>query len=411
MRKQILGRKPDAEDSRAAPLQCYGGAGRFDEGKVFGRHRLAAGVIGVLIALASHGAVLRVTDYGADPTGCRPSHAEISAACAAAKDGDTVLFPSGTYALARSVRIERKPRLTLRGEPGVVIQMHFNPEGPESESSGAFCIDGCDGFRLLSLTVTTDGPIGCAGRIVGKDLDAKTVDFQIDAACPFTGREHFFQIDSCDEEGMPDRALEVHAAIHAVTNSDGSVRHVGMPYAVLGERLVRISHPKWASAESVTNGQRALLRYSRERGTVMWMSNSRGVLLQDVEIARTPAMGVMVGTGMYDVTFRRFCIRPAAGDPALHASNSDGIHVFGCAGVIRLEDCHFKGLGDDAFNVHTMGGEIGECDAEKGTASFFLRSVDRKPRPLGQGWAAAGDSLDVYDQKTFCRRGTIKLSS
>ena len=33
------------------------------------------------------------------------------------------------------------------------------------------------------------------------------MDFRIDAACAFTGREHVFQIDTCDEEGAPDRAL------------------------------------------------------------------------------------------------------------------------------------------------------------------------------------------------------------
>ncbi len=357
------------------------------------------------------GSVLRVTDFGADPTGARPCHAEIAKACVAAKPGDTVLFPSGTYSLAKHIWIGNKSRLTLRGEPNAVIRMHFNPEGPEDESSGAFCIDGCQDFKLESLTVTTDNPIGCAGRITGKDAAAKTVDFLFDKNCPFTGREHFFQIDTCDEEGMPDRALETHERIHAVTNADGTVCHVGMPYSVLGERHVRITLPKWASVMSVTNGHRALLRYSRNHGPVLCMANTRKALIQDVEISRTPSVGATIGTGMRDVTFRRFNIRPAAGDPALHASNSDGIHVFGCAGTIRLEDCHFKGLGDDAFNVHSMGGEIAACDAEKGTASFILRSVDRKPRPLVRGWAVSGDSLDVYDQKTFCRKGTVKLTS
>ena len=315
------------------------------------------------------GSVLRVTDFGADPTGARPCHAEIAKACAAAKTGDTVLFPSGTYSLAKHIWIGQKSRLTLRGEPNAVIRMHFNPEGPENESSGAFCIDGCQDFKLESLTVTTDNPIGCAGRITGKDVAARTVDFLVDEKCPFTGREHFFQINTCDEEGMPDRAIETHERIHAVTNAAGTVRHVGIPYSVLDERHVRIALPKWASVASVTNGHRALLRYSRNFGPVLNMANTRRALIQDVEISRTPSVGAIVGTGMCDVTFRRFNIRPAAGDPALHASNSDGIHVFGCAGTIRLEDCHFKGLGDDAFNVHSMGGEIDACDAEKGTAS------------------------------------------
>ena len=195
---------------------------------------------------------------------------------------------------------------------------------------------------MESLTVTTDNPIGCAGRITGKDVAAKTVDFLVDKVCPFTGREHFFQINTCDEDGMPDGALETHAPIHAVTNAAGTVRHVGMPCSALAERHVRIALPEWASVASVTNGHRALLRYSRDFGPALDMYDNRGALIQDVEISRTPSVGAAVGAGMCDVTFRRFNIRPATGDPALHASNSDGIHVNGCAGTIRLEDCHFK---------------------------------------------------------------------
>ena len=357
------------------------------------------------------GAVLRVTDYGADPTGCRPSHAEISKACQAAKDGDTVLFPSGVYAFFRNVRIAGRKRLTVRGEPGAVIRMHCNPEGPENESSGAFCVEECGGFRLESLTVTTDNPIGCAGRVTGTDAEARTVDVRVDAACPFTGREHFFQINTCDEEGAPDGFLGAWAKIHAETNGAGTVRHVGMPYAMLDERHVRISLPGRQSVQGVTNGHRVLVRYFRNCGTPLWMERVRGALIQDVEVARTPAMGAVLGAETSNITFRRFNVRTAADDPALHASNADGIHVFGSTGCIRLEDCHFKGLGDDAFNVHSMGGEIAECDGQKGTASFFLRSVDRKPRPLSPRWAAAGDILEVYDQATFCRKGKIRLSS
>ena len=376
------------------------------------RRLVAAGFLSLVLSVhAVGGAVLRVTDFGADPTGARFCDAEVSKACAAAKAGDTVLFPAGSYAFGKSVRIGSKPRLTLRGESGAVIRTHFNPAGPEQESSGAFEVNGCDDFRLESLTVTTDNPIGCAGRITGKDEAARTVDFRIDAACPFSGREHFFQIDTCDEEGMPDYALETHADVHAVTNADGAVRHVGLPFVALGERHVRITLPKWASVAAVTNGYRALVRYSRHCGTTLGLSKSRRVLVQDVEISRTPAMGAVLGTGTADVTFRRFNLRVAPDDPALHASNADGIHVFGCTGTIRLEDCHFKGLGDDVFNVHSMGGEIAACDAAAGTASFILRLVDRKPRPLAPGWAAAGDTLDVFDQKTFCRKGTLKLTS
>ena len=57
------------------------------------------------------GSILRVTDFGADPTGARPCHAEIAKACVAAKPGDTVLFPSGTYSLAKHIWIGNKSQI------------------------------------------------------------------------------------------------------------------------------------------------------------------------------------------------------------------------------------------------------------------------------------------------------------
>lgn len=375
-----------------------------------GAWHLACVACAVAFIGIADGATVRVTDFGADATGARPSQDAIAQACRAAREGDTVLFPRGVYALRKSVRLENLRGVTLAGEPGTVIRMHNSLEGPESESSGGFVVNGGRSVRIEKLRLTTENPIGCAGRIVAKDAAARTVDFLVDAACAFTGREHVFQIDTCDEEGAPDRALETHADIHAVTNEAGSVRHEGLAYTRLDERLIRLSLPSWASVQAVTNGHRALLRYSRGGGTAFWIANVRGLTLEDVEISRTAAMGMVIAPGTADVSLRRFCIRMAADDPALHSSNSDGVHVFGCEGTLRLEDCHFKGLGDDAFNVHAMGGEIAQCDAAQGMASLILRLVDRKPQALPDGWARAGDTIDVYDPKTLSVKGSLRLT-
>ena len=373
--------------------------------------RIICALAAAALAGVAGGATLRVTDFGADPTGAQPSHDAIERACRAAQKGDTVLFPSGVYALRKNVRIDGADGLTLSGEPGAIIRMRNDPEAPERDYSGAFCVVNSRSVRIEKLGLTTDSPIGCAGRIVGKDAAAKTVDFRVDEACAFTGREHAFQVNSCDEEGAPDRALEAHVAVHPVTNEAGVVRHEGMAYTRLGERLIRLKLPSWAPMHAVTNGHRALLRYSRNGGTAFYAANVRGLTLEDIEISRTSAMGLVLAPGTADVTLRRFCIRPAAGDPALHASNSDGIHVFGCEGTLRLEDCHFKGLGDDAFNVHSMGGEVMAYDAAQGKAKLVLRQTDRKPRPLSPDWARAGDTVSVYDPKTLHPKGSLKLTS
>lgn len=46
-------------------------------------------------------AIIRVSDYGADPTGSRCSAAALEAALAAAQPGDTVQLSAGRYLLCR----------------------------------------------------------------------------------------------------------------------------------------------------------------------------------------------------------------------------------------------------------------------------------------------------------------------
>ncbi len=362
------------------------------------------------LGLPVRAAVLDVTSFGADPTGARPAQAEIYKAVAAAKPGDVVFFPKGTYALQKRIWVGEKRDLVLRGEKGTVIQMHCNPCGDERESSGAFCLYRCEDVAVENFTVTTDNPIGCVGRVVAVDANARTIDYRIDAPFPATGAEHFFQLNTCDGEGSPDAALEIHQKI-VRTAADGKEAFVGLPYTMAGERLARITIPKGPSLAAVTNGHRMLVRYFREGEGPLVLNAVKRVRIENVEVERTPSTGCVIVPPSEDLVFRRFSIRPRADDPHVCASNSDGIHFVGCAGSVTLEDCHFKGLGDDALNVHSLGGEVKAFDAATGAFEFIRRSTDRKERQLSGGWASAGDSIAVYDPETLALRGRLTLAS
>ena len=70
------------------------------------------------LGLSVRAAVLDVTSFGADPTGARPAQAEIYKAVVAAKPGDVVFFPKGTYALQKRIWVGEKRNIVLRGEKG-----------------------------------------------------------------------------------------------------------------------------------------------------------------------------------------------------------------------------------------------------------------------------------------------------
>lgn len=366
-------------------------------------------VLAFAMAQTSPGRVVNALDFGADRGGLKPASAAITRAVSAAKDGDTVLVPRGRYRLDRRIAAHGRCSLTLCGEPGTVLVMHCNPEGPEDESSGGILVGESENVVIEGFTITTDNPIGSSGRVIRFDAVAHTVDVRLDPWCLATGREHLFQIDTCDEEGTPDRAVEANERIHEVRGTDGSVRHVGMRYSVLGDHTIRVCVPKWAPMSSVTNGHRVLFRYFRDGGSALYLGDVRGALIRDVEIERTPSTGIVIAPRSSDITFRRFNIRMAKDDPALAASNSDGIHFIGCAGSVVLEDCHFKGLGDDALNIHSLAGEVQAFDPGSGLLHLVWRGPDRKAKSLSRAWGSAGDRIAVYDARTFRARGTLVL--
>ena len=364
-----------------------------------------------LLGGVAQASVIDVTTYGADPSGVRQSHEEIRKAVIAAKLGDVVFFPRGTYALRKRIWIGEKKGVVLRGEEGTVIQMHCDPYASERESSGAFYLHKCEDVAIENFTITTDNPIGCVGRVLAVDAANKTVDFRIDKPFPASGKEHFFQVNTCDDEGTPDAAVEAHKKIEKQTLPDGSEAFVGLSYQMVGERLARITLPKWVSLAAVTNGHRMLVRYFREGEGPFILNAVRRVRIENVEVERTPSTGCVVVPPSEDLVFRCFSIRPRADDPNVCASNSDGIHFVGCAGSVTLEDCHFKGLGDDALNVHSLGGEIKAFDPATGAYEFIRRSTDRKERAMSDGWATAGDTVAVYDPETLIQRGVVSLQS
>jgi len=357
-------------------------------------------------------ATLNVIDFGADPTGVRPSHWEIRKAIDKAKPGDVVFFPKGRYFIEKNLWVGIKSKITLRGEPGTVIVCHCDPCGDPLEASDGFHLYHCEDMVVENFNFTTDNPIGCVGTIVGTDPKTHTVDFGIDDAFPVTGREHFFQVNTYEGDGTPDGALEAHQDIQKKQLPDGSTVYEGLPYRLVAPRVTRIQLPKWASVSAVTNGHRMLVRYFRVSACPLSLDSVKRARVENFEIERTPFVGCVITPPSEDITFRRFSIRPKQGDPNVCASNADGIHFNACGGSIVLEDCHFVGLGDDAFNVHCMGAEVKSYDSTTGKVEFQCRTgTERTPCKITPNWAEVGHFIEFYDAKTLRLKGKARLKA
>lgn len=153
-------------------------------------------------------AIIRVSDYGADPTGSRCSAAALEAALAAAQPGDTVQLSAGRYLLCRRAWGRGLQGVTLRGE-GAVLLLHFDRE----------CFDGLDGalgfadcrdLTVQDITLDCDVSPNSAGEVCAVDTAAGTVDVRVAAEFALTGREQINSIMSMDADGSPDYAIATY---------------------------------------------------------------------------------------------------------------------------------------------------------------------------------------------------------
>ncbi len=79
------------------------------------------------------------------------------------------------------------------------------------------------------------------------------------------------------------------------------------------------------------------------------IQGSLNTILNGVTIHSQPGMGI-VGFDSKDITLNHLSVEPAAG--YMFSTNTDATHFACCEGVLKFDNCFFRGQGDDATNVH-----------------------------------------------------------
>lgn len=352
-------------------------------------------------------------------TALKPSQAdvsdELSARIANALDGAVIELPAGDVFLAEPIRIRGRRNLTIKGTEATRLVLHFSPWGPIAENNGAFVVEGCEGIRFEGFRLTTDNPVNASGWVVSVDLADNAYEVVVDDAFPVSGWEHFYGADTFDETGLPDYALETYDYVKRtveIPDGRGGVhkRQVGVSYKVVGPQRIRVRPPNANVLKRIRVGHRVLYRYIIYGSEVFVLRGCRRTSFADVGIERCASVGIKVWPDSEDLTLERFRMCGKPGDPALFCANADGVHILGLSGKLVMRDCFFRGLGDDALNVHSKSGIVMAYDASKGFVMCGAGQKGGKMLPLDGNWAKEGDALAFYDATTMlekCRLGLV----
>jgi hypothetical protein len=119
------------------------------------------------------------------------------------------------------------------------------------------------------------------------------------------------------------------------------------------------------------------------------------VALKAVDIYYMHGLGI-VSQWSDDLSFDGVRVAPAAGSGRVIASFADGMHFSGCSGAVRITNCHFRGLHDDAVNVHGTHLQI-----QKALSPLVLEVRYKHPQTYGMEAFAPGDSIVLVHATTL----------
>ena len=132
------------------------------------------------------------------------------------------------------------------------------------------------------------------------------------------------------------------------------------------------------------------------------IQESLNTVLNGVTIHSQPGMGI-VGFDSKNITLNHLSVEPAAG--YMFSTNTDATHFACCEGLLKFENCFFRGQGDDATNVHGYYHNITSVD--DGLA--ILELVGINTHASASDVPRVGDKLELVRISTLAPEGELEV--
>ena len=134
------------------------------------------------------------------------------------------------------------------------------------------------------------------------------------------------------------------------------------------------------------------------------IENAKNIRLTDVTIHSQPGMGV-VGNRSEDVFLRRLKVVPSAG--TRWSTNTDATHFTSMKGLLRFENCVFKGQGDDFTNVHGYYQAV--VKRESDTVVYLQEKTPDGTHAQTLDYPDPGDILELTSYSTLETKDTFRV--
>lgn len=312
------------------------------------------------------------------------------------EDNSVISITEGNYFVSKKIHIKNKNNITVKGENAVLIS-EFNPKFGSAEYKGVLAFTDCSNIKIEGLIFESSAPINSAGRVIGIDLQNHSIDVKIYDDCILDGNQTIYAVNSMDKDGSPDYLMAGYGV---------------MEYEVISNKSVRIycDERLYSSLKRISIGTQLCFRYGVGGYNVLpnamlTFYNCEDTILNDITIHSSPGYAIVVFPRCHNFTIKGYKLLCPNGSNRLMASNVDGIHILGLSGILKMKNCYFSGLGDDALNIHSTAGHIIKKEKNVITVQNKRFSI-----PLEDEWCRKGDKISVYGTD-FIKKATLIVDS
>lgn len=141
-------------------------------------------------------------------------------------------------------------------------------------------------------------------------------------------------------------------------------------------------------------GDYCILRHGGHYRPAVMIREAKDISLKNMKIHSQPGMGI-VGHRSKDISLENVQIVPEPGD--VISTNTDATHFTSCSGTIKIENCIFKGQGDDCTNIHNYYARIYPLSSRK--AELRIENADLHALSLDP--PEVGDSMIIIDRRNM----------
>lgn len=315
------------------------------------------------------------------------------------RENSKIIFAPGNYFIKKRIEVDGLRNVDIIGYGARIISsidvtVNYG-------CSGGFRFDNCDDCSILGFSFNTERATNVSARVTAINLENNTFDIKVDDNFIFNGNEKIFGLDSMNEN----YSCNFHMGL-ADNNS--------YKYEMIGDKHLRVSlwHTVAYTLKNISVGELICLRHGLYSKPPLIFFACNRILIEDITVESTAGHCCGVYPRSSDFTFRRFNVRGAVNSCQPYTSCSDGIHIKGMTGSLKLDNCHFYNMGDDALNIHNSAGTVYsvEGDVLKIGMRVPSQSLNDIPKTLlPENWAKKGDIIRIYDENTVQCVGTFEI--